>query len=161
MSDDRTFRVLVDADACPVKDEALDIADRLGAQLVLVSNGGMRPSRYPGARIVTVPSGADIADNWIADEAGPSDVVVTADIPLASRALEKDAAVIGHDGRPFTAETIGAALSFRAFNQHLRETGESRGLNRALTPQDRSRFRQSLDAILRRLQSASATSSRS
>lgn len=154
-------RVLVDADACPVKDEALEVADRHGAELVLVSNGGMRPSRYPGARIVTVAAGADAADDWIANEAGPADVVVTADIPLASRALEAGAAVIGPDGRPFTPESIGAALSFRAFNQHLRETGESRGLNRAFTPQDRSRFRQALDGILRRSASASESSARS
>ena len=153
----RTLRVLVDADACPVKDEALDVADRCDAELVLVSNGGMRPSRYPGARIVTVAAGADEADNWIADAAGASDVVVTADIPLASRVLERGAVVIGPDGRPFTAESIGAALSFRAFNQHLRETRESRGFNRAFTPQDRSRFRQALDASLRRLRSASET----
>lgn len=144
-------RILVDADACPVKDEALDLANRFEVEMVLVSNGGMRPSKYPGARIVTVPAGADAADDWIADAAGMQDIVVTADIPLAARAIERGAAVIGPDGRPFTPQSIGAALSIRAFNQHLRETGESKGYNRAFTAQDRSRFRQELDRLLRRL----------
>lgn len=144
-------RLLVDADACPVKDEALDIAVRFGVEMVLVSNGGMRPSRYPGARIVTVSAGADAADDWIAQEAQARDVVVTADILLAARALERGAAVIGPDGRPFTAESIGTALSMRAFNQHLRETGESKGYNRPFSAQDRSRFRAELDRALRRL----------
>lgn len=145
------MRVLVDADACPVKDEALEIAARFSAALVLVSNGGMRPSRYPGARIVTVSAGADAADDWIAAEAGAADVVVTADIPLAARALEAGAAVLNPNGRPFTSESIGAALSMRLFNQHLRETGESRGLNAAFTNADRARFRSGLDAALRRI----------
>lgn len=147
-------RVLVDADACPVKDEALDIANRFDAELVLVSNGGMRPSRYPGARIVVVSAGADAADDWIAEEAGATDVVVTADIPLAARALERGASVLNSNGRPFTTESIGAALSMRAFNQHLRETGESRGLNAAFTGADRARFRSQLDLALRRLAQA-------
>lgn len=142
--------VLVDADACPVKDDAIDIAARRGAAVVLVSNGGMQPSRYPGARIVTVPSGADAADNWIAEAAKPGDVVLTADIPLAARALEKGAAVLGPTGRPFTPESIGAALSMRAFKQHLRETGESKGYNKSFTAADRSRFRQALDLALQR-----------
>ncbi|MFD2239037.1 YaiI/YqxD family protein [Aureimonas populi] len=143
--------VYIDADACPVKDEALEIALRHGAEIVLVSNGGMRPSRYPGARIVTVSDGADAADNWIADAAGPGDLVVTADIPLAARGLDNGACVLGPTGREFTAQSIGSALSIRAFNQHLRETGESKGYNRAFTNADRSRFRQELDKALRRL----------
>lgn len=142
--------LFIDADACPVKDEALEVAGRHGRASVLVSNGGMRPSRYPGARIVTVAEGADAADDWIVSELSPGDAVVTADIPLAGRALEKGASVLGPDGREFTAATIGAALSMRAFNQHLRETGESKGYNRAFTAADRSRFRQGLDRILKR-----------
>ena len=153
MSETLPVRVLVDGDACPVKDEALEIATRLRAQAVFVSNGGLRPSRYPGARLVTVSAGADAADHWIAEEATSRDVVVTADIPLASRALEKGAIVLHPDGRPFTPESIGYALSMRSFNQHLRETGESKGLNRAFTAQDRSRFRQELDRAVRRLTS--------
>ncbi|HEY9055661.1 MAG TPA: YaiI/YqxD family protein [Aurantimonas sp.] len=142
--------VLIDADACPVKDEAIEIAVRHGAGAVLVSNGGMRPSRYPDARIVVVPEGADAADDWIAEAANPGDVVITADIPLAARALEKGAAALGPTGREFTGESIGTALSMRAFKQHLRETGESKGYNAAFTTTDRSRFRQALDLVLRR-----------
>jgi uncharacterized protein YaiI (UPF0178 family) len=143
-------KVLVDADACPVKDEAIEVALRHGADVLLISNGGMRPSRYRDAQIVVVPEGADAADDWIAAEAAPDDVVITADIPLAARALEAGAAALGPTGREFTAESIGAALSMRAFKQHLRETGESKGYNASFTAADRSRFRQALDLILRR-----------
>lgn len=141
----------IDADACPVKDEALEIADRHGVDCVFVSNGGMRPSRYPGARMVTVTEGADVADDWIVEAALPGDVVVTSDIPLAARALEKGAKVLNSNGRDFTPKSIGTALSMRAFQQHLRETGESKGYNKSFTPADRSRFRQSLERILRAL----------
>lgn len=150
MSDAAVPTLFIDADACPVKDEALEIADRHGVPMVLVSNGGIRPSRYPGACIVTVAAGADAADDWIATNAGPGDVVVTADIPLAARVLERGASVLNSDGRSLTVESIGTALSMRAFKQHLRETGESKGYNRSFTPADRSRFRQSLDQALRR-----------
>ncbi|ORE98983.1 YaiI/YqxD family protein [Aurantimonas sp. 22II-16-19i] len=143
--------VYVDADACPVKDEAIEVAMRRGADAVLVSNGGMRPSRFPDARIVVVPEGADAADDWIVDNCGEADVVVTADIPLAARALEAGAAVLGPTGREFTAETIGTALSMRAFKQHLRETGESKGYNASFTAADRSRFLQALDRMLARI----------
>lgn len=143
--------VYVDADACPVKDEAIEVAMRRGADAVLVSNGGMRPSRFPDARIVVVPEGADAADDWIVDNCGEADVVVTADIPLAARALEAGAAVLGPTGREFTAETIGTALSMRAFKQHLRETGESKGYNANFTAADRSRFLQALDRMLTRI----------
>ncbi|WP_102958491.1 YaiI/YqxD family protein [Mangrovicella endophytica] len=146
--------LLIDADACPVKDEAIEIAMRHGLACVLVSNGGMRPSRYPDARIVTVPEGADAADDWIVETAVAGDVVITADIPLAARALEKGAAVLGPSGREFTPSSIGTALSMRAFSQHLRETGESKGYNASFTPADRSRFRQMLDQILRRRSAA-------
>ena len=139
----------IDADACPVKDDAIEIARRHQVPVVLVSNGGMRPSRYPDARIVTVADGADAADDWIVAEAGAGDVVVTADIPLAARVLENGAHALNSTGRDFTPETIGTALSMRAFKQHLRETGESKGYNKSFTPADRSRFRQSLDRILR------------
>ena len=142
--------LLIDADACPVKDEAIEVALRHHATPVLVSNGGMRPSRYPDARIVTVPEGPDAADDWIVEAAESGDVVVTADIPLAARALEKGAAVLGPTGREFTSETIGTALSMRAFKQHLRETGESKGYNASFTGADRSRFLQTLDILLRR-----------
>ncbi|MCE7028357.1 YaiI/YqxD family protein [Jiella avicenniae] len=141
----------VDADACPVKDEAVDVASRRNLAVVIVSNGGIRPSRYPQARIVVVPDGPDVADDWIVENCQAGDVVVTADIPLAARALEKGAVALGPAGREFTEATIGSALSMRAFNQHLRETGESKGYNAAFTAADRARFLEALHRILTRL----------
>nr|WP_188906681.1 YaiI/YqxD family protein [Aureimonas endophytica] len=146
----RMRRLFIDADACPVKEDAHEIAGRHGVEVVLVSNGGIRPSRFPGARVVTVAAGADEADHWIVEQAAAGDIVLTADIPLAARALERGAEVLNADGRSLTTATIGTALSMRAFQQHLRETGESKGYNRSFSPADRSRFRQALDRLLRR-----------
>ena len=143
-------RILVDADACPVKDEVLRVAARHGLKSVFVANFGLRPSRDPMIEHVMVPAGPDAADDWIAESAQAADIVVTADIPLARRALEKGAAVLGPTGRPFTAESIGMALAMRELNQHLRETGESRGLNAGFTARDRSAFLQALDEAVTR-----------
>ncbi len=142
--------IYVDADACPVKDEVLRVAARHGVKVTLVANFGLRPSRDPMVQHVMVPQGADAADDWIVAAAGAGDIVVTADIPLAGRALEKGATVLGPTGRRFTADSIGMALAMRELNQHLRETGESRGLNAAFTAKDRSAFLQALDeAVVR------------
>jgi uncharacterized protein YaiI (UPF0178 family) len=143
-------QIYVDADACPVKDEVLRVADRHGVKVTMVANFGLRPSRDPMVVHVMVPQGADAADDWIVEHAAAGDIVVTADIPLAGRALEKGAVVLGPTGRAFTRESIGMALAMRELNQHLRETGESRGLNAAFTPKDRSAFLQALDeAVVR------------
>lgn len=143
--------ILVDADACPVKAEVVKVAERLGILVILVSNGGMRPSRDPMIRNVVVSKEkADAADDWIVENAKPNDVVITADIPLAARAVELGAHVLGPTGRPFTPETIGMAVAMRDLKQHLRETGESKGYNSSFTPQDRSRFLGELDRTLRR-----------
>jgi uncharacterized protein YaiI (UPF0178 family) len=144
------LQILVDADACPVKDEAVRVATRHGVPIVFVANFGLRPSRDPLISNVMVPQGADAADDWIVDHAQTGDIVVTADIPLAGRALAKGAVVLGPTGRPFTASSIGMALAMRELNQHLRETGESRGLNAGFTAKDRSAFLQALDeAVVR------------
>lgn len=144
-------RILVDADACPVKAEILRVAARHGAKVVLVANFGLRPSRDPLIETVLVPHGADAADDWIAAHAGPGDIVVTADIPLAKRALDAGALVLGPTGRPFTESAIGMALAMRELHQHLRETGASRGLNAAFTARDRSAFLQALDEAVGRV----------
>ena len=142
--------IFVDADACPVKEEAMRVAERLGLVITLVSNGGVRPSRDPMVKVVVVPAGADAADDWIVDAAKANDIVLTADIPLAGRALAKGAMVLGPTGRPFTPDSIGMALAMRELNQHRRETGESRGINAAFTARDRSAFLQALDeAVVR------------
>lgn len=143
-------RILVDADACPVKDEVLRVAARHAIRVVIVSNGGIRPSRDPMVQVVVVPKGPDAADDWIAEEAEAGDIVVTADIPLARRALDKGATVLGPTGREFTPSSIGMALAMRELNQHLQETGESRGLNAAFTARDRSRFLAVLDQAVHR-----------
>jgi len=140
----------VDADACPVKDEAIRVAGRHGIAVTFVANFGLRPSRDPMIRNVVVPQGADAADDWIVERVMAGDIVVTADIPLARRALEKGAAVLGPTGKAFTTESIGMALAVRELNQHLRETGENRGFNAAFTARDRSAFLQALDeAVVR------------
>jgi uncharacterized protein YaiI (UPF0178 family) len=141
--------ILVDADACPVKDEIVKVAERHGLPVTFVANSGLRPSRDPMIRNVIVSAGFDAADDWIAENAGLNDIVVTADIPLAARTLEKGALVVGPAGRVFTTESIGAALGMRELNRHLRETGESKGYNAAFTSRDRSFFLQALDRLVR------------
>ena len=142
--------LFVDADACPVKDEALRVAERLGLVITFVSNGGVRPSRDPMVRIVVVPQGADAADDWIVEQAQANDIVLTADIPLASRAIDKGCHVLGFTGKQFTPASIGMALAMRNLNQHLRETGESKGYNASFRPADRSAFLSALDTLGRK-----------
>ena len=143
-------QIYVDADACPVKDEVLRVASRHGLKVTMVANRGLRPSRDPMIAHVMVPQGADAADDWIVEHVAAGDIVVTTDIPLASRSLGKGAVVLGPSGRPFTPDSIGMALAMRELNQHLRETGESRGLNAGFTAKDRSAFLQALDeAVVR------------
>jgi uncharacterized protein len=142
--------IFVDADACPVKAEAEKVAERLGLVVTFVSYGGLRPSRDPMVRHVVVSKSADAADDWIVENAQANDIVVTADIPLAARAVEIGAHVIGPTGRPFTPESIGLALAMRDLKQHLREPGEITGDNAGFTPQDRSRFLSALDQAARR-----------
>ena len=132
--------IYVDADACPVKQEAIHVAERHGIVVHIVSNGGLRPSPHPLVRHVIVEQGADAADDWIAERIGPGDIAITADIPLASRCLKKDAIVLGPTGRPFTPESIGLALGMRDLHRHLRESTGSQTFNANFTKADRSRF---------------------
>ncbi len=142
--------IFVDADACPVKDDVVRVAERHGLVVTFVSNGGLRPSRDPMIRNVVVSKGADAADDWIVENARANDIVITADIPLAARTVALGAHVLGPTGRPFTPETIGMAVAMRDLKQHLRETGESKGYNAGFTREDRSRFLGALDQIIRR-----------
>ncbi len=135
------LEIYVDGDACPVKAEVEQVAGRHRLAVIIVSNGGLRPSRNPLVRHVTVGAGADAADDWIVEQAGVGDIVITADIPLASRALEKGAHVLGPAGKPFTQGSIGMALGMRDLHRHLRESvpgGQT--FNAGFTKQDRSRF---------------------
>ncbi len=149
--------IYVDADACPVKAEVEKVGERHGIAVTYVANGGLRPSRNPMIRNVVVSKGADAADDWIVKNARENDVVITADIPLAARAVALGAHVLGPTGRPFTPETIGMAVAMRNLKQHLRETGESKGYNAGFSPQDRSRFLGELDRVLRRALKSATT----
>jgi hypothetical protein len=140
------LEIFVDGDACPVKAEVERVAERHGLKVVIVSNGGLRPSRHPLVRHVTVAAGADLADDWIVENAGDGDIVVTADIPLADRALKKGARALGPAGKPFTADGIGTALGMRDLQRHLRELSPGGQTHHAgFSKQDRSRFLNALE----------------
>ena len=139
------LNIFVDADACPVKDEVERVADRHELIVHIVSNGGIRPSANPRVRSVFVAEGADAADNWIVEHVDSDDIVVTADILLASRCLEKGASVLGPSGKPFTAESIGMALGMRDLHRHLREATGKQTYNPSFGKQDRSRFLSALE----------------
>ena len=141
--------IFVDADACPVRDEVIRVAERHGLIVHIVCNGGIRPSRDPRIRIVVVADGPDAADDWIAERIGAGDICVTADIPLAARCLKNGAQALNHDGKPFTEAGIGMALAMRDLNQSLRESGEISGYNRGFSGRDRSRFLEALDHAVR------------
>ncbi len=143
--------IYVDADACPVKDEVVKVAGRHDLVVTFVSNGGLRPSRDPMIRHVVVSKSADAADDWIVEELKPGDIVVTSDVPLAARTVEKNAQAIAPTGRLFTEETIGMAVAMRDLKQHLRETGEIKGYNPGFSARDRSAFLSSLDSLIRRV----------
>ncbi len=142
--------IYVDADACPVKEEVLRVAGRHGVVTTFVANFGLRPSRDPMVRNVMVPQGPDAADDWIVSHIVAGDLLVTSDIPLAGRALQHEAIVLGPTGKYFTGQSIGMALAMRELNQHLRETGESRGINASFTAKDRRAFLQAFDEAVQR-----------
>jgi uncharacterized protein len=139
------LEIFVDGDACPVKSEVERVADRHGLIVHIVTNGGVRPSANPRIRHVIVTEGADAADNWIAERIQPFDIAITADIPLASRCLKRQASVIGPSGKIFTEDTIGMALSMRDLHRHLREATGQQTFNPGFTKQDRSRFLNALE----------------
>lgn len=143
-------RLLVDADACPVKAEAERVATRHGIPMLVVSNGGIRPSANPLVQSVFVAQGPDEADKWIAAEARPGDVVITADVPLAARCIAAGARVIRHDGEPFTQANIGMVLATRDLMADLRSADPFRqGGGRSFSKSDRSRFLDALDRLVR------------
>ncbi|WP_226575170.1 YaiI/YqxD family protein [Acuticoccus sediminis] len=143
--------IFVDADACPVKDETIRVADRYQFQVVMVSNGGIRPRREPFVETVVVPAGPDEADKWIADRAGPGDICVTSDIPLAARVLEGGATAVRPNGEAFTSASIGNELATRDLMADWRAANplSAGGGGKTFTPRDRSRFLQTLDRLVR------------
>ncbi|WP_122072155.1 YaiI/YqxD family protein [Pseudophaeobacter sp. EL27] len=147
----------IDADACPVKEEAERVTTRHKLKMYVVSNGGLRPSRNPLVENVIVADGADVADMWIAERCGPGDVVVTGDIPLAAKCIEAGAQVLRHNGERFTQANIGQQLAMRDLMADLRAANPlgAGGSGKGFTKTDRSRF---LDALEREIRAAKSAS---
>jgi uncharacterized protein len=145
------LKILVDADACPVKEEIYRVARRYELDVILVTGTRMRTPEHRRVTLKIVEQGMDAADDWIAENAESNDIVITGDIPLASRSLAKGACVLGHTGKPFTEENIGNALATRALLSELRETGEIMGGPPPFCKRDRSRFLQELDRIINQI----------
>ncbi len=147
----RELKILVDGDACPVKEEVYRVAFRREVPVKVVSNMRLRLPEHPLLERVLVSDKFDAADDWIADRADTRTVVITGDILLADRCLKAGATVIGHDGRPFTSASIGSAIATRAIMSDLRAGGDVVGGPAPFSKADRSRFLQALDEALTRL----------
>ena len=142
--------VYIDADACPVKAEAERVATRHGVRMLVVSNGGIRPSVNPLVESVFVAAGPDEADKWIAERAGLGDVVVTGDIPLAAKCVAAGARVLKHDGTELTGANIGNVLAMRDLMQDLRSADPFRqGGGKPYSKADRSRFLEAMERVMR------------
>jgi len=147
-----TTRIYVDADACPVKDEIYRVAIRLGVPVSVVAGNFIRVPRDPLIERVAAGPGMDAADDWIAERARAGDVVITADIPLASRCVKAGADVIAPNGKPFSEASIGMTLAVRNLMTDLRSSGEITGGPKSFSPRDRSTFLSALDQTIRRIQ---------
>ena len=145
------IQILVDADACPVKDEIYKVALRHTVSVKIVSNSAFRVLAHPLVERVVVGSGFDEADDWIADRADAHSIVITADILLADRALKAGATVLAPTGKPFTANSIGTAIATRAIMADLRAGGDVVGGPAPFAKTDRSRFLAALDEALVRM----------
>lgn len=143
--------IYIDADACPVKAEVYRVAERYGLRVYVVANAFINVPRDPRIERVVVSDGFDAADDWIVERVGASDIVITADIPLADRSLKKGALAIGATGVPFTPSSIGMAMANRELFANLRAMGEVTGGPKPMTARDRSRFLSSLDEAVNRL----------
>ena len=142
------LHIFVDADACPVKQEVYRVANRFHLHVTLVANSWMRVPNERWVALEVVEEGFDAADDWIVEHVQPYDIVVTADIPLASRCLKEGARVIGPTGKPFTENNIGQAVATRDLLSELRGAGEITGGPPPLKKRDRSRFLQQLDEMI-------------
>lgn len=149
-----TIEIYVDADACPVKAEVYRVAERYGIKVFVVSGQLVAIPQNPLIERVIVGDKFDAADDWIAERAHPKSIVVTADIPLAQRALASGAAVIGNTGKPFTKDSIGMAMASRELMSQLRAMGEVTGGPKPMAGKDKSRFLSALDEAVNRLRRA-------
>lgn len=141
----------IDADACPVKDETFRVAARYGLHVFVVSNSFMNLPREPWIERVVVSDGFDAADDWIAERVGPSSIVITADVPLASRCVKAGAVALAPNGKAFTDASVGMALATRNLMQELRESGLVTGGPKPFSPKDRSAFLGALDRAVVRM----------
>ena len=146
-----TLRIYVDADACPVKPEVYRVAERYDLSVTLVAHSWMRIPSDPRLSLEVVDQGFDAADDWIVEHAEPNDIVITGDIPLAARCLERGATVLGHTGRPFTESNIGDAVATRNLLAEMRGAGIESGGPAPFDARDRSRFLQALDRAVHAL----------
>jgi uncharacterized protein YaiI (UPF0178 family) len=142
------LHIFVDADACPVKQEVYRVAKRYGLGVTLVAGSWMRIPEAAGVTLKVVDQGMDAADDWIVKHVEADDIVITSDIPLASRCVAKGASVLGSTGKPFTDDNIGPALATRNLLSELRELGEIAGGPRPFGKRDRSRFLEALDKTI-------------
>jgi uncharacterized protein YaiI (UPF0178 family) len=144
------MQIYIDADSCPVKDEIYRVAKRYGLEVTLVAAAWLRtpPEPWIHMEVVRDTGGLDAADDWIADRVGADDIVVTDDVVLASRCLQKDCGALSPRGRAFTAESIGDALANRELMSNLREAGAITGGPAGFTKSDRSAFLQQLDTMV-------------
>jgi uncharacterized protein len=145
------IEIVVDADACPVKDEVYRVAQRYGVQVTIVANSPIRVPRDPAITQIVVEAGPDAADDWIAARVGRGSIVVTADIPLASRCVKTGAEVLTATGKRLTDASIGMALATRNLMDHLRSTGQTTAGPKAFSARDRSSFLSALDNAVTRL----------
>jgi uncharacterized protein len=152
----KAISIYIDADACPVKQEIYRVAERhalksVAIKVFVVSNSPIAVPRDEFVERVVVGGGMDEADNWIAERAGSGDIVITADVPLASRCVKAGAEVIAPNGKPFTKDSIGMTLATRNLMDSLRSAGEITGGPRPFSPRDRSAFLSALEAAIVRL----------
>jgi uncharacterized protein YaiI (UPF0178 family) len=148
------LHIIVDADACPVKKEIYRVAGRYQLNVTLVTNAWMRVPNERWITLEVVGDRFDAADDWIAEHVQAHDIVITADIPLASRCLAKGARVLGPTGKPFTEDNIGSAVATRELLAGLRAAGEITGGPPPLQKNDRSRFLQQLDNVIQSIRRA-------
>lgn len=146
--------IFIDADACPVKNETYRVAERYGLHVYVVANSVLNVPREPWIERVVVSDGFDAADDWIAERAGPHAIVITADVPLASRCVKAGATALSPTGKAFTESSVGMALATRNLMQDLREAGAVTGGPPPFSAKDRSAFLGALDRAVMRLRRA-------
>jgi len=144
------MRILVDADACPVKEQIYRVAARYSLPVVVAANSPLRMPDQEGVSFELIPGGLDAVDDWIAEAAGPGDIVTTADLPLAGRVVDRGAVCIDFRGREFTADSLGGLLASREVASYLRGFGAYTGGPPPLNARDRGKFAGKLDEVVNR-----------